>query len=94
MVGVNALLRHRVVLVEVERHDVCEAQPLVAVHANELAIDADRRRSGREAEHRPLAGRGAFADQRRDSIGDESRDVFVVLDDHGADASRPRMRRA
>ena len=56
------------------------------MHANELAIDADRRRSGREAEHRSLAGGVALANQRRDAIGDESRDVLVVLDDDRADA--------
>ena len=53
MVGVDALLRHRVVLVEIERHDVGEAQPFVAMHADQLAIDPDRRRAGGEAEDCP-----------------------------------------
>ena len=57
MVGVDAVLRHRVVLVEIERHDVGEAQSLLAVHPNQLAVHADRRRARREAEHRALARR-------------------------------------
>ena len=64
------------------------------MHANQLAIHADRRRAGREAEHRALAGRVAFANQRRDAIGDESRDVLVVVDDDGANAARRWTRRA
>src|SRR5689334_2403294 len=42
MVGVNALVRHRVILVEIERRDVPKAQSLLAMHANELAIHTDR----------------------------------------------------
>jgi len=42
VVGVDAVLRHRVVLVEIETLDACEAQPLFAVHADQLAVDADR----------------------------------------------------
>ena len=43
---------HRVVLVEVERDDVGEAEPLLAVQPDQLAVDADRRGAGGEAEHR------------------------------------------
>src|SRR4051812_20382857 len=84
MVGVNALLRHRVVLVEIERDDVREAQALFAMHANELSIHTDRRRPGREAEHGRLARRVALVDERRNARCDESRDVTVIVDDDGS----------
>ncbi len=51
MVGVDAVRGHRVVLVEVERDDVLEAQPLLFVLPDELAVDADRRGARREAQH-------------------------------------------
>ena len=85
---------HRVVLVEIERHDVREAQPLLAMHPDQLAVDADRRRAGGEAEHRPLAGGVASPDQRRDAVGDEARDVLVVVDDDRADRLEPASQRA
>ena len=71
MVGVNARLRHRVVLVEVERHHVGEAQVLVSMHPDQFAIHPDRRRSGGESEHRPLAGGIALVDEGRDSCRDQ-----------------------
>src|SRR5688500_6516434 len=52
VVAVNAVRPHGVVLVEIERHHVSERQPFVAMHSDELAIDADGRRAGREAKHR------------------------------------------
>ena len=61
------------------------------MHADELAVHADRRRAGREAEHGALARGVAFANQRRDAIRDESRDVLVVVDDDRANAARARQ---
>ena len=93
VVGVDAVLRHRVVLVEIERHDAREAQPLVAVHADQLAVDADRRRAGREPKDesgRPprCASRISVGDAQRDQLGD----VVVVVGDDGADALARRVR--
>jgi hypothetical protein len=61
------------------------------MHANQLAIHADRRRACGETEHRALAGRIPLANDRGNSVGDEARDVLVVLDDDG---SNPLSRRA
>ena len=46
MVGVQALRVHRVVLVQIEGDDPGKAEPFVPVHPDELAVDADRGRSG------------------------------------------------
>jgi hypothetical protein len=54
------------------------------MHSNQLTIDADRRRARRQAEDRLLTRRVALANQCRDAVGDESRDVLVVVDHHGA----------
>ena len=104
MVGVDALVRHRVVLVEIERRDVTEAEPLLAMHTNELAIHADRRRSRCESEHGRLARGVLLAYQRRNAIRDEPSDVLVIVDDERpnpletgrdvGDTRRPASRRA
>ena len=91
-IRVDALPPHRVVLVEVERHDTAEAQPFLAMHAYELAINADWRRTGREPEHRALAGGLFFRDERRDAVRDEPGDVLVIVHDDRADLLTRRRR--
>ncbi len=71
VVALQAVRRHRVVLVEVERDDVREVEPVVAVEADEAAVDADRRRAGREAEHELLPERAALDGH----VGDAARDL-------------------
>ena len=39
------------VLVEVERHDAREVEPLLAVHADQLGIHAQRRAAGGQPQH-------------------------------------------
>ena len=56
------------------------------MQANELAVDADGRRTRGQAEDGDAAGRGALADQRGDPRSDEPREFLVAVDDHGADA--------
>src|SRR4029079_424323 len=84
VVGVDALLRHRVVLVEVERHDVLEAQSLVAMHANQLAIDPDRRRSSGQTEDYGLSLCPLPSHEGRDALRDEPCDLLVIVDDDRA----------
>ncbi len=55
VVAVDRLRIHRPVFIEVERHDAREVESFFAVQADELAIDADRRRSGRQPQHGRLA---------------------------------------
>ena len=86
MVGVEAPRVHRVVLVEIEGDDVPEAEPLVAVQADQLAVDADRRGAGGEPEHGAPALGGAGAYDLGDPARHQSAEVVVVVDDEGADA--------
>jgi hypothetical protein len=81
VVAVDAVRRHRVVLVQVERHHAGEVETLLAVHPDQLAVDTDRRAARREAEHRLPALGVAFPDDLRDPFRDLSRDLVVVLDD-------------
>ena len=82
MVGVETPRVHRVVLVEVEGDDLREAEPFVAVHPDQLAVNADRRRPGGEAQDRPAR---LAADQIRDPASDEPRDLVLVGEEDGAD---------
>ena len=61
VVRVDVVRHHRVVLVEIERHDVGEAQPVLAVQADQLAVHADGRRSGREPQHGGVASGRCFS---------------------------------
>jgi hypothetical protein len=54
-VALQLVRLHRVVFVEVERYDVLERQPLLAVHANQFVVNPRRRRPGRQPQHRRLA---------------------------------------
>ena len=77
VIGVNAVLRHRPVFVQIERDDVAERQPVVAMQANEFAIHPDWRRPGGETEHhRPPVG-GTRANQRGNASGDCTSECIV-----------------
>ena len=79
VVAVQALGRHRVVLVEVEGHDVGEIETCLAMQADQLAIDANRRGAGRKPQHRALPGIAAAADDLGHAPGDPAGDVVVRL---------------
>ncbi len=85
VIRMNAVRGHRIVLVQIERDDVPEAETLFAVHADELPIHADRRRSGSKSENGVLIGRILLTHQRRDARRHQPRDVVVLVDDDGAD---------
>ena len=70
MVGVHAPGIHRVVLIEVESDHLREAEPLLPMHADELAIHADGRRSRRQTEH----GAAARCSGRTNYLGDPPSD--------------------
>jgi hypothetical protein len=83
-VAVEARRRHRVVLVEVEGHDAREAEALLAVEPDELAVDADRGGAGGEPQDGASPGGAAFADDRGDAAADGARERLVrVVDDDG-----------
>jgi hypothetical protein len=90
---VDAVRRHRVILIQIERHDVPERQTFVAVHPDELSVDADRRRPRGKSEDRRLTRHLLFANEVGDAVGDESSNVLVVVDDDCADALPRRNRR-
>src|SRR5690606_17349885 len=54
-----------VILVEIERDDVPEAQPFLAVHADKLPVNADRGGPGGQAEHGVSAFLGPGSDKIR-----------------------------
>ena len=86
VVGMDASRIHRVVLVQVERDHVPEAEPLLPVHPDQLAVDADGGGPGGEAQHGAPAGRGLGADDLGDSVRHQAAEVVVVVHDDGADA--------
>ena len=77
---------HRVVLIEIERDDVGEAESFFAVHPDQLPVRSDRGRSGSEPEHRPSAGGKVVANDRGDAARGKAADVVVIVDDDSADA--------
>jgi hypothetical protein len=85
VIAVDAVRSHRVVFVEVERHNVRKVELFLAMHAYQLAIDADRRAAGGKPEHRVPARRPSLPDDLGDSPGDGARDL-VVLDDDDFDS--------
>ena len=86
MVGVEAPGIHRVVLVEVEGHDVGEAESLLPMEADQLTIRADRGGARREAEHGTLARRRLGPHDLGDAGRDAAAELVVVADDDGPDA--------
>src|SRR5690606_38253210 len=80
--AVDAVRLHGIVLVQVERHDLREVEPLFLMPANEFAIDLDRRAARREAEDRRVAAGILLPDQVRDAVRNDAREIAVLLDDH------------
>ena len=70
MVALRVLRRDRVVFVQVEGGDVLEAEPLLAMEADQFLVDEDGGRAGGQAEDGLDALGGALADQ----LGDLGRD--------------------
>ncbi len=85
MVGMQAFRAHRVVLVEVERHDVAEAEALVPVEPDQLAVHTDWCRTGSETQHGVPALARPGGDQVRDPAGHHPAEVVVIFDDDGRD---------
>jgi len=81
VIAVNAVRPHRVVLVEIEGHDVGEVEAFVAVHLDQLALDTNWCTAGGEAEHSASTFSPPFLDDVGDALGDRAGD-FVVLDDY------------
>ena len=81
VVAVDAVRPHRIVLVEIERHDVGEVQTLLAVEPRELAVDPDRRAAGCQSENCARACLSSLDDDVGNSPRYPARD-FVVLGDN------------
>ena len=60
-------------------------EPLFAVHPDQLAVDADRRGAGGEAEDRLGAGGAPGGDDVRDPAGDGAGERLVALENDGRD---------
>ena len=85
VVGVQAPRVHGVVLVEVERRDPREAEPVMPMQADQLAVDADRGGAGGQPEHRAAAGGGLGAHDLRDPARHQAAQIVGIVDDDGAD---------
>ena len=79
VVAVQAVRSHRVVLVEVEGHDVRKIEAFLTMEPDQLAVDADRRRAGSEPQHGPLPGLAPGADELGHALCDLPRDRLVGL---------------
>lgn len=77
---VDAVGRHRPILVEIEGHNAGEAQSFTAVHANEFAVDANRCRAGGQAKHRSGALRAPQANQFGNALGNDRGECLVVAE--------------
>src|SRR5207237_9980205 len=85
VVPVDDLRLHRVVLVEVKGYDVGEIETFLAVHLDQLSVDADRSAARRKSQN----GMSTFSPALLDYLGDSLGDGFgnlVVLDDYYRDA--------
>ena len=82
VVAVDAPRVHGKVFVEVERHRVREGEPLLAVHADQLAVDAHRGRAGCKPEHGTPPLVLPAAHHLGDALRDHPRYRLVVGKDH------------
>ena len=83
VIAVDAVRLHRVVLVEVEGHDIGEVEAFLAVHLDQLAIDPDGRASSGESEHGVSASPPPLLHYVGDARGDRAGDLSVLDDDEG-----------
>ena len=85
-VAVRAVRGHRIVLVEVERHDGCEVHLARLMPADQLTIDPEGRAAGGESQDAAALGGYLTADRCDDALRQQRSEVVVVGDDDGADA--------
>ena len=69
VVALQAVRRHRDVLVDVERDHVREVEPLLLVHPDQLLVDADGCRAGGQTQHGRVAGARLGLDEGADLAG-------------------------
>ena len=82
VVAVEALGGHRVVLVEVEGHDLGEVESFLAMEPDQLPVDSDGGGTGREPQDGSPDGGAPLADETGDAPGDEPGNAVVgFLDD-------------
>ena len=72
---------HRPVFVEIKGHNAAERDPFLAMEADQLVVDADRRAPGGEAEDGLPAGRGARLNELCDLPGDGTAGIARLLVD-------------
>ena len=85
-VAMGAVGCHRVVLVEVERHDLGEAHLALLVPRDQLAIDAQRRAAGGEPQHAAPLGRHLAVNHLDDALRDQRGQLVVLGHDDRAQA--------
>jgi hypothetical protein len=83
VIAMDAVRFHRVVLVEVEGHDVGEVEAILAMHLDQLAIDPDWCAPRGESEHSVSAFPPPLPHYLGDALGDRAGDLAVVDDDEG-----------
>ena len=88
VVAVEALRGHRVVLVQVEGDHLGEIEALVAMEADQLAVDPHRSRSGGQTQDGRAALGAAGADDLGHAARHEPRQVVIGLLDHDGNAFR------
>ncbi len=81
-VALGRLRVHGVILIQVERHHVLEAQPLFLVQPNQFGVNADRRHPGGQAQNRFLSPILLRADKVGDPAGHFFGGGFLVRE-HG-----------
>ena len=81
VIALQPVGRDAVILVEVERRDAGEIELFLAVHPDQLAIDAHRRRTGRQAKHGVLPDRVPLANHGRHGLGDIPRQILIRFED-------------
>jgi hypothetical protein len=86
VVAVDAVRRHRVVLVEIERDHVGEAQSFLPVASNQLAVNANWCGSRRETEYGMPTFLGASTDQVRHLVGNQTGHLRVAVGNHNRNA--------
>jgi len=85
VVALRLVGRDRVILVEIERDDIREAQALFLMEPHQFLVDVNRRGTGREAEHGEAAFVFALANQCRDLGGDLARGGLGLAVNHERD---------
>ena len=82
----GTVVRHRVVLVEIERDDAREVDVTGLMASDQLLVNADRGAPGGQAEDGPALGPDLPMNDLDDAFGDEGGEVFMLGEDDGAEA--------